>query len=235
MPRFCSSNTRPNSLPIGRAISLATMLKPKPRLWPARSERASISRASGSCAANAFSRLRRRNSSQQQRQRRQHQAPPAGSATTWMPRATASGTPAAGHGQPRSAASLATVERRVGLFEQQVDVAEALEQASRTTPGHVVQRLGRARCLLGSGPRLGASPAMPVPVSRSRRSSSLCWCGLSAQQQRARRPPGRRLPTKRGDVAIEQGGHRSRSSPPSSRARGRRWTAAARRPPPAAT
>ena len=39
------------------------MLKPKPRLCPERSERASISRASGSWAANAFSRLLRRISS----------------------------------------------------------------------------------------------------------------------------------------------------------------------------
>ena len=44
-------------------ISVATMLKPKARLWPARSVRASISRASGNCAANAFRRRLRRNSS----------------------------------------------------------------------------------------------------------------------------------------------------------------------------
>ncbi len=38
------------------------MFKPNARPWPARSVRASISRASGSCAANVFSRRRRRNS-----------------------------------------------------------------------------------------------------------------------------------------------------------------------------
>ena len=37
MPRFCSSKTRLNSLPMGAAISLPTMLKPKARLCPAQS------------------------------------------------------------------------------------------------------------------------------------------------------------------------------------------------------
>ncbi len=68
MPRFCSSKTRPNSLLIGGGISVATMLKPKARLWPARSERASISRASGSCAAKAFSRRLRRHKQPEERQ-----------------------------------------------------------------------------------------------------------------------------------------------------------------------
>ena len=65
MPRFCSSNTRPNSLLIGCGISVATMLNPKARLWPARSVRASISRASGNCAANAFRRRLRRKAAKQ--------------------------------------------------------------------------------------------------------------------------------------------------------------------------
>jgi len=36
IPRFCSSNTRPNSFPIGSGISVDTMLKPNARLCPAR-------------------------------------------------------------------------------------------------------------------------------------------------------------------------------------------------------
>ena len=44
-------------------ISSATRLKPAARLWPARKARAISSSASGSCAANFFSRRLRRNSS----------------------------------------------------------------------------------------------------------------------------------------------------------------------------
>ena len=50
MPRFCSSKARPNSTLTGLGISVATSLKALGRAWPARSERAIMSSASGSCS-----------------------------------------------------------------------------------------------------------------------------------------------------------------------------------------
>ena len=60
MPRFCSSNTRPNSLPSGGRISLATMLKPERQALPGAERPGEHFQASGSCMANAFSRRLRR-------------------------------------------------------------------------------------------------------------------------------------------------------------------------------
>ena len=59
IPRFCSSNTRPNSTPSGADISPDTILNPAVRLWPERRHRDSISKASGNCSENALKRLLR--------------------------------------------------------------------------------------------------------------------------------------------------------------------------------
>ncbi len=94
MPRFCSSNTRPNSFEMGSPISVATMFMPKPRLCPARSERAIISKASGSCAAKARSRFRRRKSTHKSGTLPKTSAT-SGISTGWITITTASAIPAA--------------------------------------------------------------------------------------------------------------------------------------------
>ena len=63
MPRFCSSNTRPNSLAIGARHFLGDQVEAGRQAVAGRSAREISSRASGSCVANCFNRLRRRNSS----------------------------------------------------------------------------------------------------------------------------------------------------------------------------
>ena len=188
MPRFCSSNTRPNSLPIGRPISVATMLKPKPRLCPARSERASISRASGSWAAKAFSRRLRRNSShtsgsepnarpakRNQRRVDPHHGPQADSH----------------HRQHRRYhRELANGQIGVGLFEQQADVAEPLDE--RVDEARlVVQRLGQDAAFFGRGVFRGGWASRRRSAGRGgRRSYSPACCAAA----RPPRPPARRLP-----------------------------------------
>ena len=113
LPRFCSSNVRLNSPPIGSDISCATRLKPAARLCPARSARAISSSASGSWAANFFSRRFRSHQqphdrqhgekhAHQRREQRRSTRPTVGSTTPTRGQAAANDQEIAAPAEPRS-------------------------------------------------------------------------------------------------------------------------------------
>ena len=168
---------------------MATMLKPKARLCPARSERASISRASGSWAAKVFSRRLRRNSShtsgsepmQQAGQRHQRRVDAA--------RTTARAIPTARQHR-RDHRQLADGQVGVGLLEQQVDVAEPLERTTGTMPGLVVQRLGEDAGFFAA-PSLAAAARWRRSAGRGGLRSC---CPARLRSSRPPRPPARRRP-----------------------------------------
>ena len=61
IPSSCASKARANSMLTGVGISVATILNALDSAWPARSERAIISRASGSCSDRRLLRWARLN------------------------------------------------------------------------------------------------------------------------------------------------------------------------------
>ena len=242
MPRFCSSKTRPNSLPSGAGISVATRLKPKARLCPARSAAGQHFHGVGQLGGEGL----------------QPPLPPpedartaAGSASTgrrraarpWPPGAPMTQPPARPPpGSPREPASLRHGQRRVGLLEQQLEVAEAfeerLEQARPGSSGRASSAALLQQVLLGRRGdwRRSAGPAGPR--------CGLPACARSSSHHGA--PPGGDAQEHGGGDHTAQiaamfarlhGGVRqsSASQSPSSRAGGRRWRAAARRPSPAAS
>ena len=181
MPRFCSSKTRPNSLPIGAAISVATMLKPKARLCPARSARASISRASGSWAAKAFSRRLRRNSSQTSGSDAHQQCPPSGIRAGWMLQHEPPGRIPATASTAEIAASLATV-RVVSACSNSRSMLPKRSRNDSSEAGPVVQRLGEDAGLLQ--PAVLGRPA-PRRRSAGRGGPRSCCAGLSRSSKAA--------------------------------------------------
>ena len=205
MPRFCSSNTRPNSLLIGSGISVATMLKPKPRLCPERSERASISRASGSCAAKAFSRRLRRISSHTSGStpsRMPHQRHQRGVDAHHGPQADSRSPPA----PPRSPASLAMVRFVSACSNSRLMLPNrSTNDCDDARP--VVQRLGEDAGFFGRGV-LGGGSARRRSTGRGGPRS--CWPACRAAAG-PRRPPARRLPR----TPERQSAEDSRLSPPS--------------------
>ena len=135
-PRFCSSNTRPNSFPIGSLISAPTALKPKARLCPERRTRAIISRASGSCVLKVFKPLLAAKQEPAHGQRTGGDA-----AQRDRRRRALHGDRRGAPGQPqdgRKGGQAANGERRIGLLEKQIEVAELLEPLGQHA-GRVVQ------------------------------------------------------------------------------------------------
>ena len=195
-PRFCSSNTRPNSLPIGALISAATALKPKARLCPDRRMRAIISRASGSCMLKAFSRFFRR-----QRSQNMGSEPAAIAGQRDHGHGALHGHRHGTAGQPqdhRSHGQLAHRERGVGLLEEQVEVAELLEPLGQHVR-RVVQRPGQDAVVLEQS---SLPDGEATPVRTSSRSSSREVCGwaksITAPPTRVATPTKARMPMSRG-------------------------------------
>ncbi len=188
-------------------ISAATRLKPDARLCPARSARASISRASGSCAAKAFRRLRPPQQQPQQRQRRPATRRPAAARRRDEPADASTHERAdARPCTPEMQQKLRRGQRRVGLLEQQAQMLpKRVDESPRTMPGAVVQRLRPGRCSL-SKPSLAGAAALDAG-QQVEAVLDLAWSACRGAAG-PRRPPGRRRRrTRRWQSAIQQRDH----------------------------
>ena len=126
-----------------RGISSATTCMPAARLWPARRARATSSSASGSCAANFFSRLRRLFHSQSERH--ENITKPASGAknhgTLGQPAQPSRRTTASTHADAEQRARL---DVAVGLLEQLLEARGTWASAS---PAATSCRSRRPTCL----------------------------------------------------------------------------------------
>ena len=152
--------TRPNSLRAGSWPSSTTARIAWRRLWPARSDAASVIRTSGSCSSNARIRLRAlcaRRPPARPRRRRSRAARPRCGSPTIRARCRRSGRRR--RGQP---GELRGLERQVGTLEQAVDAVPGLAVAEL-----LLGRAGRARRASATARRGGLRCGYPRPARRA--------------------------------------------------------------------
>ena len=205
MPRFCSSNTRPNSLLIGSDISVDTILKPKARLWPARSDAGEHFQSIGQLCAKGFQPALAAHEQPHERQRA-HQQPDQRHQRRMdadAPRRRPIPPPPWPPKWPRAAHRQA----RVGLLEQQSNIAKPFDKclarcrADRPTAG---------RGCWPPSPERPWRSMPPTPVNRSRRSSILLAAACRASSIAA--PPTNAATPTNITIAISK--RTQRLSPP---------------------